>query len=939
MVESNVNPESKQAQAKNESKGSELKESESKGESLIKQVRKRDGRLVPFNKDKIVTAIFKAARAVGGREKRLARKLSEKVVEKLENKFGSEKIPGIEDVQDAVEEVLVEEGHAKTAKAYILYRRQRAELREEKKIVLEKDVIDEVDKQFDLNALRVLKARYLRKDERGRLIESPKQLFTRVAVHAALPELLYDERVFDASASQEKRVVEAFNPREYAGKLNIGFFALNEFHLRALKRAFDRFASEGKMKVSWSEFLKMLEDKEFDAHEARVREFYELMVSKKFLPNTPALVNFGNRFGMGSACFVLSVDDSIESIMRTLANAAKIFQSGGGVGYNFSRLRPEGDVVRSTSGVASGPITFIELYDKMTEVIKQGGVRRGANMGILNSNHPDIEKFIVAKKGNKALLNFNISVMLLPGFWDCFENNKPYPLVNPRNGQIVRSINARELFDLIVYQAWESAEPGVLFFDRINEFNPFLEALGPIECTNPCSEVLLYPNESCNLGSINVWAFVCENEEGESFFDWEGLKKTVALATRFLDNVIDINNYPLPEIEKMTLATRKIGLGVMGVGDLLYELQIPYNSEEGRAFMEQLMEFVNFHSKLASIELARERGPLPLFEKSFYPQGKMPFSSFYDRKAWRLDWNAVVEGVKKHGIRNGFTTVIAPTGSISMIAGCSSGIEPVYSLVFEKNVKVGTFYYIDPVFEKVLTEHELYDNHLLKEISDKHGSIQNVRYIPQALKKVFVTAHDITPEDHIRVLAAFQKWVDSSISKTNNFPADASVEDMRKSYLLAYKLGCKGVTVYRDSSIKNQVLVTPASKKKEKETGKQEKEHGRVPARGETEGAKDGVEQSEQRETLAVEPRVVERMIPVLAQQTSLNATTVNANPDAEAGEGMRFASPSSLSSISTKSELIASGLKTCPDCGGALAFKEGCVLCSECGWGLCKGG
>jgi len=913
------------------SQSSQSNQEKANGACLVKQVRKRDGRLVPFDQEKIVRAIFKAARAVGGRDKRLARKLSDKVVEKLEKAFGSEKIPGIEDIQNVVEEVLIEEGHAKTAKAYILYRRQRAELREEKKIVLEKDVVDEVDKQFDLNALRVLKARYLRKDERGKLVESPKQLFTRVAVHAALPDLLYDERVFDASASQEKRVVEAFNAREYAGRLSVGFFALNEFHLEGLKRVFDRMASEGKMRVSWSEFLKMLEEKAFDAHETRIREFYELMVSKKFLPNTPALVNFGNRFGMGSACFVLKVDDSIESIMQTLSNAAKIFQSGGGVGYNFSRLRPEGDIVRSTSGVASGPISFIELYDKMTEVIKQGGVRRGANMGILNSNHPDIEKFVVAKKGNKALTNFNISVMIMPEFWDCFENNKPYPLVNPRNGQVVRSVNARELFDLIVYQAWESAEPGVLFFDRINEFNPFLETLGPIDCTNPCSEVLLYPNESCNLGSINVWAFVEENEDGELFFNWNALKKTIILATRFLDNVIDVNNYPLPEIEKTTLSTRKIGLGVMGVGDLLYELRLPYDSEEGRAFMEQLMEFVNFHSKLASIELARERGPFPLFEKSFYPQGKMPFAGFYDRDSWHVDWNVVVDGVKKFGIRNGFTTVIAPTGSISMIAGCSSGIEPVYSLVFEKNVKVGSFYYIDPVFEKVLSEHELYDNHLLKEISDNHGSIRNVRYIPPSLKKVFVTAHDITPENHIRALAAFQKWVDSSISKTNNFPADASVEDMRKSYLLAYKLGCKGVTVYRDSSIKSQVLVTPSSKKKEKEREKS------------VENVLESVEDANAERAERVETRVVERMIPVLAQQSSLNARS-NASASANAGESVvdaksvRFNS-SSMLNASSKSVLLASGLKTCPDCGGALAFKEGCVSCTECSWGLCKGG
>ena len=366
---------------------------------------------------------------------------------------------------------------------------------------------------------------------------------------------------------------------------------------------------------------------------------------------------------------------------------------------------------------------------------------------------------------------------------------------------------------MIVYQAWESAEPGVIFFDHVNEYNPFIKHLGPIVTTNPCGEVLLYPNESCNLGSVNVWAFLKRDGRGKVTYDWDGLREAVYAASKFLDNVIDVNNFPLKSIEDMTLATRKIGLGVMGLADLLYELRMGYNSDEGRKFMEELMEFVNYHSKIASIELAKQRGPLPYYNKSFYPEGQLPFAGFKDQKSWHFDWDKISEMVKQHGIRNGYTTVIAPTGSISMIAGCSSGIEPVYSLVFEKHVKVGSFYYIDPVFERVMTEEGLFGDDLLRDVNDHGGSIQRISYIPNDLKRIYVTAMDIRPEDHIRALAAFQKWTDSSISKTNNFPANATVEDMRASYLLAYKLGCKDVTVFRDTSIKGQVLVAPTKKK------------------------------------------------------------------------------------------------------------------------------
>jgi ribonucleoside-diphosphate reductase alpha chain len=843
----------------------------------ITQIRKRDGRIVPFDDEKITSAIYRAIVATGGRDRALAESLSARVVETLDEKYGTEAIPAVEDVQDVVERVLVENGQAKVAKVYILYRQKRAEIRREKQRVLEKETIDEVDKAFDLNALRVLKARYLKKDETGKLTETPKQLFTRVAVHASLPDLLYDSEVYDIAGRQQAHPQEDFEPAEFHEKVSVGEYSVNEYHLEALKRMYDRFNNAGQMKVPWSRFFEMLKAGHFNKHEKTFTALYDLMVTRKFMPNTPAIANFGNILGMGSACFVLDVDDSIESIMETLKQTAVVFKAGGGMGYNFSKLRPEGDYVSSTSGVASGPISFMMLFDTMTDVIKQGGIRRGANMGILNSDHPDIEKFITAKKGNKALRNFNISVLIKPEFWDCYNKNKPYSLINPRTKEVVREVNPRLLFDMIVYQAWESAEPGVIFYDHVNAYNPFLRHLGPIVTTNPCGEVLLYPNESCNLGSINVWAFVKRDENGKVAYDWDGLRDAIYLASRFLDNVIDVNKFPLKAIEDMTLATRKIGLGVMGLADLLFELRSPYSSDEGRKFMEELMEFINYHSKLASIELSKERGPMPYYGKSFYPEGKLPFSGFYDRKAWHFDWDKVAEMVKQHGVRNGYTTVIAPTGSISMIAGCSSGIEPVYSLAYEKHVKVGSFYYIDPVFERTMTEEGLFGDDLLRDVNDHGGSILRISYIPEDLKRIYITAMDIRPEDHIRALAAFQRWVDSSISKTNNFPANATVEDMRASYLLAYKLGCKDVTVFRDTSIKGQVLVVPRKK-----------------AETVTETEDSGNEQSVRTPQLLTAPLV-----------------------------GASHGS--------------AEQIKLCPQCQTTVVFQEGCYTCPECGWGACE--
>ncbi|MFC1751596.1 adenosylcobalamin-dependent ribonucleoside-diphosphate reductase [Patescibacteria group bacterium] len=759
---------------------------------IPKKTKKRDGRVVDFNADRITEAVFKAFVASGKSDRNLADEIKQLVLGKLNKKYkrrSPKSIPTIEELQDFVEESLIEKGFAKVAKSYILYRQKRSEIRREKQEILNKEEIDEVDKLFDPNALRVLKSRYLSKDDKGNVTESPKTLFERVSIHAVLPDILYDRKVSKGKKVIKKTaedvpkeesildtpVLEKEKTIALENKLKIGKYYLNRFHVEGLYRVFKCFEREGRVKITWEKLIRMLKANELKHHEQRITDFYTLLVSRNFMPNTPAIANFGSYLGMGSACFALDIDDSIDSIMGTLKEASIVFKSGGGLGYNFSKLRPEGDFIKTTGGTSSGPLSFMKLFDTMTEVVKQGGIRRGANMGIMNSNHPDIEKFVVAKAGNKALKNFNISILMMPDFWEHYKKDKPYPLKNPRTGEVHRYISPKILFERIVYQAWESAEPGVIFHDRINDYNPLAKSLGPIVTTNPCGELLLYPNESCNLGSLNLWSFVKTDENEKKYLDWDDLAVAVKLAVRFLENVIDVNKLPLSKIDEMTLLSRKIGLGVMGLGDLLYELEIPYNSKKGRNFMEKIAEFVNFHSKIESIEIAKERGPFPLFGESSYADGKLPFRGFFEKKSWSFDWKAVARDIKKYGIRNSYTTVIAPTGSISMIAGCSSGIEPVYSLVYQKKVAVGTFYYVDAVFEEAMLKEELFDENLINDVIASNGSVQHINYIPPELKKYFVVSHDIKPEDHIKSLASFQKWVDSSISKTINFPKEATV--------------------------------------------------------------------------------------------------------------------------------------------------------------------
>ncbi len=726
------------------------------------------------------------------------------------------------------------------------------------------------------NAKTVLERRYLKKDPKGKVIESPEKMFRRVARHIAKAEKHY------GSAERIEEIEEAF---------------------------------------------------------------YDLMTEFRFLPNSPTLMNAGRRLGQLAACFVLPIEDSMEGIFTSLHNSALIHKSGGGTGFSFSRLRPKDSRVGTTGGVASGPVSFMKIFNTATEQVKQGGTRRGANMAILRVDHPDILEFIHCKKEDGTLNNFNISVGVTDAFMQAAAEDRDYALIDPRDGSVAGKLDAREVFGTLVEQAWDNGDPGIIFLDRLNQDNPTPE-LGAIESTNPCGEQPLLPNEACNLGSVNLAKFVID-EGGSPVIDYDELRETVHLAVRFLDNTIDRSRYPLPEIDAMVKGNRKIGLGVMGFADMLYQLGIPYNSEQALKTAEAVMGTIQKAAREASRKLAAERGAFPNCDRSIYknhPDGPL---------------------------RNATTTTIAPTGTLSIIAGCSSGIEPLFALSFVRTVMDNDrLMEVNPHFAAAAREAGFYSDDLMSEIAAR-GSIHGMDNIPPEIRKIYVTAHDVSPEWHIRMQAAFQKYTDNAVSKTVNLPRDATVEDVRKIYDLAHELQCKGVTIYRDGSKENQVLSFNQKEDPQSRFLRAVKERPET-LEGFTTKMKTGmghlyvtVTEYEGRpfevfatigksgRSTAAKAEAVGRLVS-LALRAGVKVADIVKQLKGIGGEypvfqpgGLVLSIPDAIARILEKRYMtdkkatvdgFAHSLlgETCPECSQTISFEEGCMTCHFCGFTKC---
>ncbi|MHA7733335.1 adenosylcobalamin-dependent ribonucleoside-diphosphate reductase [Nitrosopumilus sp. S6] len=877
-------------------------------ENTINEIRKRSGAVTAFNKDKISNAIFRALAATSKADRGLADQLADNVVNKLvEQGFTSTRTPTVEDIQDIVESTLIDSGNSDIAKAYIVYRHERRKLRDEKMKVLNLKALDPVSKKFDLNCLRVLASRYLFRNGKNEIIESPTQMFERVAILVGIGDLMYDSQIFDKSGNTKQDVEEAQSYLEkldaFDYKFKVGDYFFNKWHFRSLINHYVTLANKGQMKVSFKELLTLLAAKKLDSYADKITEYFDLMVAQDFLPNSPTMMNAGGRLGQLSACFVLGMNDGMEEIMKSTSDAALIFKSGGGVGINYSDLREEGDIVASTSGVASGPVSFMNIINTVTEVVKQGGKRRGANMGIIEAWHPDVEKFITNKTEPGVLENFNVSVGVWEDFWHALVNTSDgnYVLRSPRDKKPVKEINAHQLIDLIALSAWKSAEPGLIFFDQINKYNVFAKARqAPLRATNPCGEQSLYPYESCNLGSINLVNLVKRQADGNYEFDWQRYEETIRKTTRFLDNIIDVNTYPVPEINVASKESRRIGLGVMGVADLLYKLRIPYNSKEGYELQSKLSEALTYYSMEESVALAKSRGEFPLCSKTEYPEGKIPVAGYYEKpkESHSYEWDALIEKIKQYGIRNVLTTTVAPTGTLSMIADCSNGMEPAFALVFEKRVTVGRFFYTNKIVEQVLKENNLYTDEILAKIADNYGSLKGIEEIPQWMQDVFVTAMDIHWADHLMAQGVWQDWIGNAIAKTINMPYDVTAEDVKSAYLLAHEIGLKGITVYRDGSRHKQVLHMTSENA--------QKTFDVTPSEHVTEYVTKHI----------TNPYIKSQVNAALALK--VHDEEIKAEP--------------------IQHEEVSED-RLCPTCKNNLVFVEGCSICIECGYSGCTSG
>ena len=859
----------------------------------------QDRQVNQLSRTQIARTTFQAAESMGISDRNHIERLTRRVIERLEEKRTTltqgnmgpvRPLPGMEDLMPKSyrqQKHLTSESEILEMVKEFLDAEEPTQIQE---VITEMKVVRDVSTDrvavsglhLTENALRVLEKRYLRKDGEGQVVEKPEELFHRVARSIAVAEATYGSQ------------------------------------------------------------------KDADTWEA---EFYRIMTSLEFLPNSPTLMNAGRELGQLSACFVLPVEDSMESVFNAVKNTALIHKSGGGTGFSFSKLRPEGDHVGSTGGVASGPVSFMRAFDTATDVIKQGGMRRGANMAILRVDHPDIMKFITAKDDPTAFTNFNLSVTVTNEFMEAVRTGGDYNLVNPRTGVVVKTLNAKEMFDIIVANAWKTGDPGIVFIDRINEHNP-TPHLGSIESTNPCGEQPLLPYESCNLGSINL-ARMLHDVDGKTEIDYPKLAETVKVAVRFLDDVIEVNQYPIPDIAETTRQTRKIGLGVMGFADMLLQLGLPYNSEEAMQVARDVMEYIQIEATAESKQLATERGVFPAFKDSVYDKP---------------------DGIK---VRNATRTTIAPTGTLSIIAGCSSGIEPLFALSYVRNILDGArMVEVNPYFEEVARREEIYSDELMERLA-AGTSLHDIESIPNRIRRLFVTAHEISPEWHVRMQAAFQACTDNAVSKTVNFPRQATREDIANVYNMAYEQGLKGITIYRDGSRENQPMSTGATAEEAGETMIAPRKRAKMTT-GITERVRTGCGSlyvtvnsdeygiCEVFSTLGKSGGCASAQLEATCRLISL---ALRAGMDAESIirqlRGIRCPSIAweEGKSVLSCADAIAGVLEKhvfgertddnggesvqdyglvrniagqCPDCGGLLAYEEGCFKCHGCGYTKC---